>query len=105
MFGCLYTPDFYVQAATRHESDKKPPLAILDGPESRLTVFAVNQAAHGYGIEVGMSKLQAEACADILLRRRSVSQEDSAQASLLDCAYGVSPRVESTAPGAVTVDL
>jgi protein ImuB len=41
-----------------------------------------------------MTKLQAESCPGVILRRRSFEQEDAAHAALLDCAYGFSPRVE-----------
>jgi protein ImuB len=106
MFACAYVPDFPIQAALRNEDcDLSQPVAILEGPESLAKVFAVNKAARTCGIEIGMTRLQAEACACILLRKRSASREESAQAALLDCASGFSPRVESTAQGLVTVDL
>jgi protein ImuB len=52
-----------------------------------------------------MTKLQAEACPAVVLRRRIVEQEESAQAALLQCACNFSPRVESTCPGTVISDL
>jgi len=52
-----------------------------------------------------MSKLQAEVCPGIVLRKRSIPQEETAQAALLDCGCRFSPRVESTSPGIVLVDL
>lgn len=115
MFACLYAPDFPVQAALRLEpplqkEDKKEvlkyaPVAILDGPPTVLRVIALNDLAREAGIEIGMTKLQAEACGHAVLRKRSVSHEDSAQAALIDCASAFSPRVESTSPGTVTLDL
>lgn len=107
LFACLYIPDFPVQAALRNtDCDlSKQPAAILDGPESLLKVVAVNEAARRCGIDRGMTRLQAETCLGIVLRKRSSVQEESAQAALLDCGYGFSPRVESTTPGTVIVDL
>jgi protein ImuB len=111
MFACLFTPDFAVQAALRLEPEEKrellkqSPAAILDGPASLLRVMAINGAARVAGMEIGLTKLQAEACGHAWLRRRSLSQEESAQAALLDCASGFSPRVESTAAGTITLDL
>jgi protein ImuB len=107
LFGCLYIPDFPVQAALRNTNCDfaKQPAAILDGPESLLKVFAVNEAARRCGIERGMTRLQAETCAGVVLCKRSPQQEETAQAALLDCGYGFSPRVESTAPGTIILDL
>src|SRR5438552_16788837 len=106
MFACIYVPDFAVQAAMRHEPGNldKQPVAILEGPESLPKVVAVNAAARLRGIEIGMSKLQVEVCPEILLRKRSIPQEETAQAALLDCGCRFSPRVESTSPGIVIVD-
>jgi len=42
-----------------------------------------------------MTKLHAEACLGIQLRRRSLAQEDTAHYALLDCAQFFSPRVEA----------
>src|SRR5262249_23256440 len=44
-------------------------------------------------------------CGHAILRRRSLAQEESAQAALLDCASAFSPRVESTSAGTMTLDL
>jgi protein ImuB len=111
MFACLFTPDFPVQAALRLEPEEKrellkqSPAAILDGPASLLRLMAINAAARAAGMEIGMTKLQAQACGHAWLRRRSLAQEESAQAALLDCASAFSPRVESTAAGTITLDL
>jgi protein ImuB len=110
LFGCIHVPDFSVQASLRAEagadvSFQADAIAVLDGPESLLKVFACNDRARQAGIEIGMTKLQAEACPGVVLRKRITEQEESAQAALLDCAYRFSPRVESTCAGTVIVDL
>ena len=46
------------------------------------------------GLEIGMTKVQAEAYQGIAWRWRSTSQEATAYAALLDCAWTISPRVE-----------
>ena len=46
------------------------------------------------GVEAGMTKVQAEAFQGVAWRWRSSSQEASAHAALLDCAWTISPRVE-----------
>lgn len=108
LFSCIYAPDFCVQAVLRFDeavSFRNDAVAVLDGPESLRKVFCCNQKARTAGVEAGMTKLQAEACSGIVLRRRSIEQECSGQAALLDCAYRFSPRVESTAPGTLILDL
>ena len=107
LFGCIYAPDFAVQAALR----LNPALflsqaaAVLDGPESLLKVIACNEQARSAGIAIGMTKLQAESCGEVLLENHNREQEDAAQATLLDFGYRFSPRLESTAPGTLILDL
>jgi protein ImuB len=111
MFACLYVPDFPVQAALRCEPEPRRELlhqscvVIVDGPASLLRVIAANPPARRAGIEIGMTKLQAESCGAAVARKRDTQNENAAQAALLDCARAFSPRVESTAPGTVILDL
>ena len=83
----------------------RSPVAILDGPANVPRVFAVNAAARRAGVQTGMTKVQAEICAGVVLRKRSLVKEESAQAALLACAGEFSPRVESTALGTTLLDL
>jgi protein ImuB len=103
MFGCIHVPDFAVQAELLHEL-KAIPVALLDGPESLLKVVACNAAARAAGVNVGMTKLQAEVCG-VTLRRRVQEHEDVAQTELTDCAYNFSPHIEVTSPGTIIIDL
>ena len=110
LFGCIHVPDFPVQASLRTGpatgiSFPFDPIAVLDGPESLLKVFACNERARNAGIALGMTKIQAEACPGVALRKRILEQEEEAQAALLECARSFSPRVESTCSGSVIVDL
>jgi protein ImuB len=107
LFGCIYAPEFAVQAAL-HQNPAlflSQATAVLNGPDSLLKVIACNEPARSAGIAIGMTKLQAESCCEILLQNRDCEQEGSAQATLLDCAYKFSPRLESTAHGTVILDL
>jgi protein ImuB len=93
-FACLFVPDFPVQAVVRLEREiSGKPLAILAGAAPLTKVFAVNPEARNLGIEIGMTKVQAEAFQGIVWRWRSLSQEATAYAALLDCAWTISPRV------------
>ena len=111
MFACFYIPDFPVQASLLPEpaetrlSLQKSSLAILDGPANLPRIFATNSAARRGGIQPGMTKLQVETYGGILLRKRSLAAEESAQTALVEYAGRFSPRVESTSPGAAILDL
>lgn len=107
-FACIYVPDFPVQAVVRHgdvSGLREKAVAVLEGTPPIVTVIAANEKARMAGIAAGMTKLQAEACPGAVLIRRSMAQEQSAHAALLDCGQTFSPRVESTAPDTIIVDL
>jgi protein ImuB len=97
-FACLFVPDFPVQAVVRLEPELQgKPVAILVGAPPLTKVFAVNDEARNLGLETGMTKVQAETFQGIAWRWRSLSQEATAYAALLDCAWTISPRVEDGA--------
>ena len=96
-FACIYVPEFPLEALVRTSPElREQAVAVLDGTPPLLTVIAANVRAREAGIEIGMTKLQAEACPRIHLRRRSLAQEAVAHDALLDCAHAFSPRVEDT---------
>jgi protein ImuB len=111
VFACFYIPDFAVQAALLPEPAearstlRASSLAVLDGPANLPRVFATNLAARRAGIQTGMTKLQVETYGGVLLRKRSLTEEEAAQTTLVNFAGTFSPRVESTCPGAVIMDL
>jgi len=105
-YACIFVPDFPVEALLRLEPDlRSQALAVLEGKPPLQKVFAMNECARAAGVAVVMSKVQLEACSDVVLRMRSSLQEDSAHAALLDCAQSFSPRVEDTSPNTVLIDL
>jgi protein ImuB len=106
LFGCIHVPDFEIQSVLRAQKiSSVGAVALLDGPESLLKIFACNEPARRVGIEIGMTKQQAEVIADARLLKRSLEHEDAAQNALLDCGYHFSPRVESSGRGTVVIDL
>jgi protein ImuB len=105
-FACIYVPNFPVAAALRAEPElKSHAVAILEGKPPLEKIIAVNEKAAHMGIAPGMTKAQAELCADIALRTRSPLQESAAHAALLDCAQSFSPCVEDTACDTALLDL
>ena len=94
-FACLFVSDFPVQAVVRLEPELRgKAVAILSGAAPLTKVFAANQEARDLGVETGMTKVQVESLQGITWRWRSASQEATAHATLLDCAWTISPRVE-----------
>jgi protein ImuB len=105
-FACIFVPDFAVEAWLRTEPAlRSQPLVVLEGKAPLQKVFAVNELARRTGINPGMTKMQVEACAGLMLRTRSLLQESAAHAALLDCAQSFSPRVEDARPDIVVLDL
>jgi len=112
-FACIFVPDFPVQAVVRLETELRgKAVVIFQGAPPLTRVFSANEAARGLGVELEMTKLQAEACGAIEWRWRSASQEATAQAALLDCAWTISPRIEQgpkqreeTLPDTVVLDI
>ncbi len=105
-FACIFVPDFPVEAVLRAEPELRlRAVAVLEGKPPLQKVAGVNEKARRAGVEPGMTKIQIEACTELVLRVRSSLQETSAHAALLDCAQSFSPRVEDTAPDTVLLDL
>lgn len=106
MFACIHIPNFSLAAVMRAEPELKlRPVAIFEGKLPLETLIAVNERAAGLGIAVGMTKPQAELCAELALRPRSAVQEAVTHAVLLDCAQSFSPCVENTAFNTALLDL
>src|SRR5579863_6789001 len=105
-FACIFVPDFPVEALLRAEPElRSQSLAVLEGKAPLQKVFAVNENARRARVNPGMTKLQIEACTDVVLRARSLPQEAAAHAALLDCAQSFSPRVEAVGCDTIMLDL
>src|SRR6202158_1201165 len=105
-FACIFVLDVPVEALLRAEPDwRAQAVDVLEGKAPLQTVFALNEQARHAGVSTGMTKLQVEACSDLVLRPRSLLQEAAAHAALLDCAQSFSPRVEDAGCDTVLLDL
>jgi protein ImuB len=106
MFACIFVPNFPVAAIFRAEPElRAQAVAILEGTPPLEKVFAVNESANRMSITPGMTKAQAELCAKLILRPRSLLQESVAHATMLDCAQSFSPCVEDAAANTAILDL
>ena len=107
MFATIYLPDFYLQAALRHQPDLSgKPVALLDDQEKKAVIIQLNSAAEKTGVRVGMTPSQGLArYLDLVIKVRSHSQEKLLQDILLHFAGSLAPYVEATAPGISTVQF
>jgi nucleotidyltransferase/DNA polymerase involved in DNA repair len=105
-FACIHVPNFILQAALRIEPGlRTQPAGILDGAPPFVTVIAKNKKAGSLGLQIGMTKSQAEQIQGLQLRRRSIEHETAAHAALVDLALSFSPRIEETASDTIILDL
>ena len=105
-FACIFVPAFPVQALLRTEPElRTQALVVLEGKVPLQKVFAVNESARRGGVDCGMTRLQVETCPNLVLRERSLLQETTAHAALLDCAQSLSPRIEDAGQDTMLLDL
>ncbi|HEU5124351.1 MAG TPA: DNA polymerase Y family protein [Verrucomicrobiae bacterium] len=107
MFAVVFIPDFSLQAVLRLESDlHSQPVALIDPDLPKPNIVQLTSAARAKGVVEGLTSSQAMArCANLLIKTRSLNQEQAVTDILLQTAYAFSPNIEATAPGVCTMEL
>lgn len=107
MFATLIIPNFSLQSVLRHEPDLRPrPIALVDPQQTKPIIVQLTASARAQGVVEGLTASQATArCANLLIKPRSLTQENSTTKVLLQTAYAFSPNIEATAPGICTMEL
>jgi len=107
MFATIYLPNFYFQAAMRHQPElRAKPVALLEEQEKKPVIIQLNQAAEQAGIRKGMTPSQALArYLQVTIKARGRMQEKSIQEMLLHYGFTLSPFVEATKPGICTIQF
>jgi protein ImuB len=107
MFATIYLPNFYLQAAMRHQPKlRAQPVALIDAAHKKVAIIQLNELAEKAGVRTGMAPSQALARSlRIVIKTRECSQEDVIDEILLQHAFTLSPFVETTAPGVCTVQF
>src|ERR1700745_117698 len=107
MFATIYLPNFFLQAAIRHQPELHvKPVALIEEQERKPVIIQLNAAAEKVGIRKGMTPSQALARSlQVVIKVRTRAQEKSIQEILLHYAFTFSPFVESTAPGICTIQF
>jgi protein ImuB len=106
-YAVLLAPEFRLQATLRHSPGlAEQPAALLEIQASKPHVAELNAEAKKRHVERGMTPTQAMArCAELRLLNGNPGHERSAQDALLQTAETLSPFVEATALGVVTIEL
>jgi protein ImuB len=107
MFATIYLPNFYLQAAMRHQPGLcTKPVALIEEQDRKPVIIQLNDVAEKAGIYKGMTPSQALARSlRVVIKVRARQQEKSIQETLLHYAFTLSPFVEATAPGICTVQF
>jgi hypothetical protein len=107
MFATIYLPNFYLQAALRHQTPPAgTPVGLIDEKEKKAVIIQLNAVAETAGVRLGMTPSQGLArCLSLVIKPRSAAQETSIQDILLHYGFTLSPYVEATGPGLCTVQF
>lgn len=107
MFATIYLPNFYLQAAMRHQPHlRSKPVGLIQEQENKPVIIELNQAAQSAGVRKGMTPSQALArYLQIVIKARAYANEKLIGEILLQHAFTLSPYVEATAPGVCTVQF
>jgi protein ImuB len=107
MFATFYVPNFFLQAALRHqEIPSSTPVALIAEEEKKPTIIQLNQAAELSSVRNGMTPSQGLArCLTLVIKARSSIKEAALTNLLLQYCFSLSPSVEATAPGVWTVQF
>lgn len=107
MFATVYLPNFFLQAALRHQLElAEKPVALIDGQEAKAIIIQLNRAAEEAGVRCGMTPSQGLArYLQLMVKTRLRDQEEVLDEMLLQFAWTLAPYVEATAPGIYTVQF
>src|SRR5438552_6470698 len=107
MFATIYLPNFYLQAAMRHQPNlREKSVALIETQERKAVITQLNECAEEVGVCKGMTPSQGLArCLNLIIKIRAPEQEKSMGEILLQHAFSLSPYVEATAPGVCTIQF
>jgi hypothetical protein len=107
MFATIYLPDFYLQAALRHQTELRgKAVALIDDEEKKAAIIQLNATAEETGVRIGMTPSQGVARnLQLVIKVRNPAQEKLLQESLLHFAGTLAPYVEASGPGLATVQF
>jgi hypothetical protein len=107
MFATLYLPNFFLQAALRHQPELLgKAVGLIDDREPKPIIIQLNETAEAAGVHRGMTPSQGLArYLPLVIKTRLRAQEKLLDDLLLQFACTLAPYVEATAPGVCTVQF
>src|SRR5438876_349646 len=107
MFATIYLPNFYLQAAIRHQPELRPkPVGLLEDNEKRAVIIQLNEPAEKVGVRTGMTSSHGLGrCLSLIIKTRAQSQEKLIDQILLHYGFTLSPYVEAIARGVCTIQF
>lgn len=95
LYAALLAREFPAQTLLRLRTElRRRPCVVMQGEPPLQNVISANKIASAFGIEPGMTKVEVEAFPPVTMLRRSLEEERTAKAILLECAGNFSPRIE-----------
>jgi len=95
LYACLYAREFPAQALSRLRPKlREKPFVVMEGETPSQTVCSLNSKARNLGVVCGMTKVEIDTFPAIVTIARSLNEEDTTRAAVLECADGFSPRIE-----------
>ena len=94
-FACVYVREFPAQALLRLRPQlHEKPCVVMEGEPPFETVCSMNTRARLLGLRHGMTRVEVDTFIEAVVLARSLQAEKAAEAVLLECVSGFSPRVE-----------
>ena len=101
LYVCIHIPQFSAQALLRLRPRLEGQLVVvLEGEPPLEKVCSCNADAARAGVRLGMTRADLNSFGSVSVLRRSLSEEEAAQAILLETVGSFTPRVEIHASGA-----
>lgn len=95
LYFCLLIPEFPAQALLRlRPAERSQPIAVLEGAAPLEYVCAINSAARRLGVQCGLSRAELDSFPHLRMLRRSLTEEHSTRAALLELAETFTPRCQ-----------
>jgi protein ImuB len=95
LYACLHVREFPAQALLRMRPDlREKPFVVMEGEPPSQYVCSLNSRARKFGVVHGMTKVEIETFPSVFSIVRSLSEEATTKAALLECAGMFSPRIE-----------
>ena len=96
-YAAVHIPEFPVNAWKRTLGAHRQPLVLLDGVAPQEKVAARCEKARRFGVQHGMSKVQAQTACDALFRTRNLAEEQSAFTAACRVGERFTPRLQAIA--------